>query len=140
MSVTIMKHTWSPTVAEIGDRIMGLTMAEAAQLNSYLEEVHGIKAARTVIATEIQPDYVVDHGHVTPTHFDVILVGVSPSQKIAAIRAIRQTTMLGLKEAKELVDGAPQVVKEQLSRQEAEDLAALLVSAGVKVTVRPAVS
>jgi large subunit ribosomal protein L7/L12 len=135
-----MNHTWSPTVAEIGDRIVGLTMAEAAQLYGYLEQVHGIKAARTVVTTEIQPDYVVDRGHVMPTHFDVILQGVDPSQKIAAIKAVRHATMFGLKEAKELVDGVPRVVKERLFRQEADDLAALLVSTGAKVTVRPALS
>ncbi len=136
-----MKRDWSPTVVEIGDRIVSLTMAEAAQLNGYLDEVHGIKALRsTVVAIGPQPDYVVDRGHVTPTQFDVVLVNIDPSQKIAAIKAVRQATMLGLKEAKELVDGAPRIVKERLSRQDAEDLQTLLASAGAKVTVRPAVS
>jgi large subunit ribosomal protein L7/L12 len=136
-----MQHDWSPTVVEIGDRIVSLTMAEAAQLNSYLDEVHGIRAVQsTIVSIGTQPDYVVDRGHVTPTQFDVVLVNIDPSHKIAAIKAVRQATMLGLKEAKELVDGAPRVVKERLSRQDAEDLEAILASAGAKATIRPTVS
>jgi len=135
-----MSHpTWLPTVADLGDRLATLTLAEAAQLSCYLEQVHGVMARRasTIEAHDVQPDVLVDHGHVVPLAFDVVLEAVDPARRIAAIKALREATGLGLKEAKELADATPHVVKAGLPRAEAEAIRATLEVAGGTVSLRP---
>jgi large subunit ribosomal protein L7/L12 len=128
-------HT--PEIAAIGDRIVALTSASAAQLNRYLKAAYGIESVcASVIADDVQPDVVIEDGQVVPVEFDVVLEAVEPARKIAAIKAVRQATAYGLKEAKELVEGTPRIVAERLTRAAADELMAILTSAGCKAVVR----
>jgi len=127
---------WTPAIVEIGDRIVGLSVAQAAHLSEYLEEVHGIKAdASPVILPPPKPDLVVPPPE--PTEFGVFLDGFAVVKKIAVIKAVREQTALGLKEAKSLVEAAPTVVKDKLPKADAEKLKAQLEAAGAKASLKP---
>src|ERR1700722_8756919 len=99
-------RTWTPEIVEIGDQIVGLSVACAAELVQYLEKVHGVKAfALPVLPPVPDPDQKVTPPPV-PTAFDVMLDGFDPTKKIAVIKVVREKTALGLKEAKDLVEAA----------------------------------
>jgi large subunit ribosomal protein L7/L12 len=122
-------------VKTVGDRIAGLTVAQAAGLSAYLKEAYGIEAARGVavqVREEVPPVPVpVD----VPSVVDVVLVNAG-EKKIQVIRVVRQHMGLGLKEAKDLVDGAPKVVKGGVDRAEAEKIRAELVAQGATVELK----
>ena len=106
----------------IADQIQGLTLLEAAQLVKLLEEKLGVSAAAAAPAEE-------------KTEFTVVLKEVG-ANKINVIKAVREVTSLGLKEAKELVDGAPKNVKEGVSKEEAETIKKKFTDAGAVVEVK----
>jgi large subunit ribosomal protein L7/L12 len=135
--VAVSIRTWTPEIIEIGDRIVTLTVAEATMLSEYLEEVHGIKAdASPVVLPPPKPDLIVPPPE--PTEFNVVLDSFEAAKKIGVIKAVRETTSLGLKDARDLVDAVPKAVKERLSKDDAEKLKAQLEAAGAKVTIKPA--
>lgn len=114
---------------ELGDKIVGLTLLEAKKLADYLKDVHGIEpAGGAVIAAGP-----VGGGEVAAveeqTEFDVVLTGFGDN-KIAVIKVVRSATGLGLKEAKELVEGAPKPLKEGVSKEDAEKLKEEVEGAG----------
>ena len=121
----------------IADQIQGLTLLEAAHLVKLLEERLGVSAAAAA------PVAVAAVGGAAPaaeaaeeqTEFSVILTGAGTS-KINVIKAVREVTSLGLKEAKDLVDNAPKPVKENVSKQEAEDLKKKFTDAGATVEIK----
>jgi large subunit ribosomal protein L7/L12 len=128
---------WTPEIVAIGERIIGLTVAQAEMLSAYLEEVHGLRAdALPVAPPPPEPDVIVPPP--PPTAFDVVLDSFETARKIGVIKAVRDNTGLGLKDARDLVDAVPKTVKEGVTKAEAEKLEAQLEAAGAKVTVKPA--
>jgi len=129
-------RTWTPDIVEIGQRISSLTVAEATMLSDYLEEVHGIKAdALPALPPLPKPDHIVPAP--VPTEFDVVLERFEAARKIGVIRAVRDSTGLGLKDARDMVEGLPKAVRLRLPRAEADKLKAQLEAAGANVTVKP---
>ncbi len=120
----------------IADQIQGLTLLEASQLVKLLEERLGVSAAAaTVAAAPAAGAAAAAPAAEEKTEFTVILTGAG-ANKINVIKAVREVTSLGLKEAKDLVDGAPKPVKEGVSKEEAEAIRKKFVDAGATVEVK----
>ena len=121
----------------IADQIQGLTLLEASQLVKLLEEKLGVSAAAATVAAA--PAAGGAAAAAAPaeekTEFTVVLTGAG-ANKINVIKAVREVTSLGLKEAKDLVDGAPKTVKEGVSKEEAETIKKKFVDAGASVEVK----
>ncbi|MEO0530074.1 MAG: 50S ribosomal protein L7/L12 [Planctomycetota bacterium] len=129
---------FSDATKDMGDKIVGLTLKEAKELSDYLKEVHGIEPASGGGAVMVAgpADGGGDGGGAAEqTEFDVSLDEFG-SNKIAVIKVVRTATGLGLKEAKEAVEGAPTKLKEGVSKEEAEKLKADLEEAGAKVSIK----
>jgi len=121
-------------IAKLGDELLGLTILEAKELNDYLEE-RGIKAAAAVAVAGPAAGGDAGGGE-AQTEFDVILVS-GGEKKIGVIKVVREVVSgLGLKEAKELVDGAPKPIKEGVSKDEAEELKKKFEEAGATVEIK----
>jgi len=121
---------------QIVEQLSGLTVIEAAQLSKKLEEKWGVSAAAPVAAAAAPAA----GGAAAPaaeakTTFDVVLKEAG-ANKIGVIKEVRAMTSLGLKEAKDLVEGAPKTVKEGVSKEEAEELKKKLETAGAKVELK----
>ncbi|MCA9050269.1 MAG: 50S ribosomal protein L7/L12 [Planctomycetaceae bacterium] len=115
---------------ELGDKIVGLTLLEAKKVVDYLKEVHGIEpAGGGAVVMAAAPSGDDAPAAEVQTEFDVILTG-DGGNKIPVIKVVRAATGLGLKEAKELVDGAPKPVKTGLSKEDADKLKAEIEGAG----------
>lgn len=123
--------------AEIVEAIGNLTVLELAELIKALEEKFGVTAAApvAVAAAPVAAAAPAAAPEEEQTEFDVILKAVGPN-KIQVIKVVRELTGLGLKEAKDLVDGAPKPVKEKVSKQEAESVRAKLQEVGAEVEIR----
>lgn len=123
--------------AEIVEAIGNLTVLELAELVKALEEKFGVTAAApvAVAATPAVAAAPAAAPEEEQTEFDVILKAVGPN-KIQVIKVVRELTGLGLKEAKDLVDGAPKPVKEKVSKQEAESVKAKLQEVGAEVEIK----
>ena len=129
--------TFEAKITDIGDKIAGLTLKEAVDLADYMKEKYGIEPAAggAVMmaaggggggaAAEVEEK----------TEFDVILENAG-ANKIQTIKAVREATGLGLKEAKDLVDGAPKAVKEAVAKADAEAAVKKLVEAGAKAEMK----
>lgn len=120
----------------IVDQISALTLGEASELKKALEEKFGVTAAAPMMMGGMMPAA----GGAAPaaeekTEFDVVLADGGAS-KINVIKAVREATGLGLKEAKDLVDGAPKTVKEAMPKADAESLKKKLEEAGAKVELK----
>ena len=118
--------------AEIIEVIKGLTVLELNDLVKACEEEFGVSAAAGVVVAAAGAE---GGAAEEKTEFDVELTEVGGA-KVKVIKAVREVTGLGLKEAKELVDGAPKVIKEGASKAEAEDIKAKLEEQGAKVTLK----
>jgi large subunit ribosomal protein L7/L12 len=123
----------------LGDQLAGLTLKQAVELAGYLEEKHGIKAAAAAVAVGGGGG---GGGAAAPaaaeeakTTFDVVLKA-GGDKKIQVIKVVRAATGLGLKEAKDLVEGAPKTVKEALSKEDAEKLKKELEEQGATVELK----
>ena len=120
---------------ELGDKIAGLTLLQAKQVVSYLKDVHGIEpAAGGAVMMAAGPGAAAAPVE-EKTEFDVILVAHGDN-KINVIKVVRSATSLGLKEAKDLVEGAPKPVKTGLPKADADKLKAELEAAGAKVEIK----
>jgi len=121
----------------IADQIQGLTLLEASQLVKLLEEKLGVSAAAAAVAAA--PAGGVSAAAAAPaeekTEFAVVLTAAG-ANKINVIKVVREVTSLGLKEAKDLVDGAPKTVKEGVNKEEAETIKKKFVDAGASVEVK----
>ena len=127
-------------ITELGDKIAALTITKAVQLKEYLKERYKIEpAAGGVVMAgpggpggpgpEAKPE--------EKTEFTVVLEGLAdPAKKINVIKVVREITNLGLKEAKELVEGAPKPVKENVAKDEANALKKKLEEGGAKVSLK----
>ena len=120
----------------IADQIQGLTLLEASQLVKMLEEKLGVSAAAAApVAVAGGAAAAAAPAVEEKTEFNVILTGAG-ANKINVIKAVREVTSLGLKEAKDLVDGAPKTVKEGVSKDEAATIKKKFEEAGAKVEVK----
>jgi large subunit ribosomal protein L7/L12 len=124
---------WNADIKEIGDKIVGLTLMQAKELGDYLKEEHGIEPAAggaVMMAGPAAGGEEVEE----KSSFDVILKEIG-EKKIQVIKEVRAITGLGLKEAKGLVDTAPQPVKDGLSKEDAEEIRTQLEAAGATVGI-----
>jgi large subunit ribosomal protein L7/L12 len=121
-------------VAELVEKIEKLTLLEAVELKKALEEKFGVSAAAPVMMAAAAPAGGAPAAE-AQTEFGVELTD-GGAQKINVIKVVREATGLGLKEAKDLVDGAPKVVKEGLSKADADALKKKLEEAGAKVALK----
>jgi large subunit ribosomal protein L7/L12 len=122
-------------VAEIVEKIEKLTLVEAAELKKALEEKFGVTASAPMMFAGAAPAAAAAPAAEEKTEFTVELKNAG-AQKINVIKVVRAATGLGLKEAKDLVDGAPKVVKEGLNKEEAEKLKKELEEAGGAVELK----
>ena len=122
-------------LAKIVEDLSALTVLEAAELSKLLEEKWGVSAAAPVAVAAAGGAAAPAAAEEEKTEFDVILVDAG-ANKINVIKEVRAITGLGLKEAKDLVEGAPKAVKEAVSKGEAADLKKKLEDAGAKVDVK----
>jgi len=122
-------------IKKLGDQIAGLTLKQAVELGEYLKTEHGIEpaAGAAVVAAPAGAGEGAAEAE-EKTSFDVILKAIG-EKKIQVIKAVRAVTNLGLKEAKDLVEGAPKPVKEGVTKEEAEEVAKQLTEAGATAEV-----
>src|SRR5438270_14061963 len=131
-------RSWSTEITDLGDKIANLKVSQAVELGNYLEEKYGIKAAAGGVMVAAGPATAVEAPKVEEkTEFTVTLDGLAdPAKKINVIKVVREITNLGLKEAKDLVEGAPKAVKENISKDEAEAIKKKLEDGGAKVSLK----
>nr|WP_320412045.1 50S ribosomal protein L7/L12 [Candidatus Neptunochlamydia vexilliferae] len=122
---------------QIADTLSGLSVLQLSKLSKHLQEVWDVKPAAGAPVMMAAPA-AGDAGAAAEeaTDFQVILEEVPTDKKIASIKLVREATGLGLKEAKELVEGAPKPVKESAPKAEAEELKKKFTEAGAKVTLK----
>jgi len=120
---------------ELGDKLAGLTLKQAVDLAAYLKESHGIEAAAGGAVMMQAGPAAPKEEEIQKTTFDVVLKAAG-EKKIQVIKVVRTATGLGLKEAKDLVEGAPKVVKENLQKDEAEKLKKELEDQGAAVELK----
>jgi large subunit ribosomal protein L7/L12 len=133
MSTATME--FADTTKKLGDQIMGLTLKEAKELSDYLKDVHGIEPAAGGAVMMAGPAGPAAEAPAAKTEFDVMLDGFGDN-KISVIKVVRQATGLGLKEAKDLVEGVPSKIKEGLSEADAKKLKTELEAAGASVSIK----
>jgi large subunit ribosomal protein L7/L12 len=119
----------------IADQIQGLTLLEASSLVKMLEEKLGVSAAAAAVAVAAPAGGGGGAAAEEKTEFTVVLKSAG-ANKINVIKAVREITSLGLKEAKDLVDGAPKTIKEGVTKDEAEAMKKKFVEAGAEVEVK----
>jgi large subunit ribosomal protein L7/L12 len=128
---------YSALSKDLGDKIVALTLKQAKELSDYLENVHGIKAAAGGAVMVAGPAAGAAAAPAeAKTEFDVVLESFAADKKIGVIKVVRGATGLGLKEAKDLVEGAPGKIKEGISKEDAEKLKKELEEAGGKVAIK----
>lgn len=124
-------------INEIVSAIENLTLIQASELVKALEEKFGVSAAAPVMAVAAGPAGPAAPAAEEKTEFDVVLTGFDAAKKVAIIKAVREVVSgLGLKEAKDLVEGAPKTIKEGASKEEAESIKKKLTEAGATVEVK----
>jgi large subunit ribosomal protein L7/L12 len=119
-------------IEKIAEELSSLTVIEAADLSKLLEEKWGVSAAAPAAAMAAPAAVAAEE---EKTEFDVVLASAG-DQKINVIKVVRAITSLGLKEAKDLVDGAPSTVKQAVSKADADKMKAELEEAGAKVEIK----
>ena len=128
--------TFDAKITKLGDEIAGLTLKEAVDLADYMKEAYSIEPAAGGAVMMAGPGAgAAEAADEEQIEFDVILETIG-DKKIQVIKAVREATSLGLKEAKELVDGAPNPVKEKISKEDADALKAKLEEAGATVSIK----
>ena len=116
------------------DQIKELTLLEASELVTMMEETFGVTAAAAAVAAATAAAAAPEAE--VKDEFDVILAGVDAAKKIGVIKVVREITQLGLKEAKDLVEAAPKPVKEGVNKGEAEEIKKKLTEAGATVELK----
>jgi len=123
-------------VKSLGDQLVELTVKEVNELASYLKETYGIEpAAAAVVAGPAAGSAAAGAAAAEKTNFDVVLKAAGPN-KLQIVKLVKELTGLGLKEAKDVVDGAPKTIKEGLPKDEAENLKKQLVEAGAEIELK----
>jgi len=128
---------WSSDVKDLGDKIMALTLLRAQELGDYLKDVYGVEAAAApmMVAGPAAAGAAAPAAEAEKEDFTVVLTG-SGDKKIQVIKVVREITGLGLKEAKDLVDGAPKNVKEDVPKAQAEEMKKKIEEAGGTVELK----
>jgi len=128
---------WSSEIKDIGDKIMTLTLMKAQELGDYLKDVYGVEAsaAPMMVAGPAAAGGAAAAAEPEKEDFAVVLTG-SGDKKIQVIKVVRELTGLGLKEAKDLVDGAPKTVKEDVPKAQAEEMKKKIEDAGGTVELK----
>ncbi|MDK2801938.1 MAG: 50S ribosomal protein L7/L12 [Oscillospiraceae bacterium] len=121
----------SEKVLQLIEDVKTLTVLELSEMVKALEEEFGVSAAAPVAAAAAAPVAAAEE----KTEFDVVLISAGDS-KMNVIKAVKEATGLGLKEAKEIVDGAPKTLKEAVSKSDADELKGKLEAAGAKVELK----
>ncbi len=141
-SITMSEETavaevkeFEKNIVELGDNIAGLTLKQAVDLKDYMKETYDIEPAAGGAVMMAGPAAGGDAAEEEQTEFDVILVNCG-DKKIQVIKAVREATGLGLKEAKAVVDGAPAPIKEKISKDDADALKTLLEDVGGVVEIK----
>ena len=122
-------------VKALAEELVNLTVKDVQELAKVLKEEYGIEPAAAAVAVAGPAAAAADSAPAEQTEFDVILTSAGQA-KLQVIKVVKEALGLGLKEAKELVDGAPKAVKEKVSKAEAEQLKATLEEAGAEVEVK----
>ncbi|HAA08783.1 MAG: 50S ribosomal protein L7/L12 [Syntrophomonadaceae bacterium] len=122
-------------VQEVIDIVKGLTVLELSELVKALEEEFGVSAAAPVAVAAAAAPAAAPEAAEEKTEFDVILTSAG-EKKVNVIKAVREITGLGLKESKDLVDGAPKPIKEKVNKEEADSIKAKIEEAGGSVEVK----
>jgi large subunit ribosomal protein L7/L12 len=138
MATDVQEREFSKSAKELGDKIVGLTLKEAKELSDYLDEVHGIKPAAGGGAIMMAAPSGEGGGAAAAeeqSEFAVVLEAFG-DKKIGVIKVVRAITNLGLKEAKDLVEGVPSKVKEGVSKEEAAKIKKELEEAGATVSIK----
>jgi large subunit ribosomal protein L7/L12 len=125
----------APEIKELGDKLSQLTLKQAVDLANYLKEAHGIEPAAAGAMMMAGPAAAAAAPVEEKTTFDVILKDAG-EKKIQVIKAVRALTNLGLKEAKDLVEGAPKAVKTGVSKEDAAEAKKQLEESGAQVEVK----
>jgi large subunit ribosomal protein L7/L12 len=126
----------SAATDEILEKLKSLSLLEASELVSQIEETFGVSAAASAGVVMAAPGAAAGEAVEEKTEFDVILEDVPKESKIAILKVVRTITGLGLKEAKEMVESTPKALKEGVTKEDAEETKAKLEEAGAKVTVK----
>lgn len=121
---------------QLEESLSQLSVLEMSELKTRLENRWGVKAAAAAVAVAAAPAGAAAPAAAESTDFQVTLAEAPADKKIAVIKVVREVTGLGLKEAKDLVDTAPKVLKETAPKAEAEDIKKKLEAAGAKVTLK----
>ncbi len=124
------------TNEELVNAIAELTVLELSELVKAIEEKFGVKAAAPAVAVAAAPAAAGAAAAEEKDEFNVMLTAVDAAKKIAVIKVVREITGLGLKEAKDLVEGAPKAVKENVAKAEAEELKKKITEAGGTVELK----
>ena len=122
-------------VKVLAEELVNLTVKEVNELATILKEEYGIEPAAAAVAVAAAPAAAGEAAAAEKTSFDVILKTAGQA-KWQVVKAVKEITGLGLKEAKDIVDGAPKAVKEGVSKEEAESIKAALEEAGAEVEVK----
>ncbi len=122
-------------VKSLGDQLVELTVKEVNELASYLKETHGIEPAAAAVVAGPAAGAAGAAAVAEKTNFDVVLKAAGPN-KLQIVKLVKELTGLGLKEAKDVVDGAPKTIKEGLPKDEAENLKKTLVEAGAEIELK----
>ena len=122
-------------VKVLAEELVNLTVKEVNELAAILKEEYGIEPAAAAVAVAAAPAAAGEAAAAEKTSFDVILKTAGQA-KLQGVKAVKEITGLGLKEAKDIVDGAPKAVKEGVSKEEAESIKAALEEAGAEVEVK----
>lgn len=126
---------FSAETSELADKLVSLTVKDAQSLVDCLKEKHGIEPAGGGVMMGVAPGEAAEEAEEEQTSFDVLLASFG-DKKIQVIKVVRSATGLGLKEAKSLVDEAPKVIKEGVSKDDAEALKKELEEAGAAVEIK----
>ena len=126
----------SAATDEILEKLKSLSLLEASELVSQIEETFGVSAAASAGVVMAAPGAGPAEAEEEKTEFDVVLEEVPKDKKIAILKVVRTITGLGLKEAKEMVESTPKALKEGVPKEDAEETKAKLEEAGAKVTVK----
>src|SRR3990172_4718681 len=130
---TAVATEFDASTKDLGDKIVGLTLLQAKQLSDYLKDVHGIEpAAGGAVMMAAGP---AAEAAAEKTEFDLVLTGFGDN-KIAVIKVVRGATGLGLKEAKDLVEGVPKPVKQGIPKEEAAKLKTEIEASGGKCEIK----
>ena len=122
-------------IKALAEQLVGLTVKEVNELAQVLEEEYGIKPAAAAVAVAAAPGAAGAPSEEEKTEFNVVLAEVGPN-KLKVVKVVKEACGLGLKEAKELVDGAPSTLKENVSKDEAENLKKTIEAEGAKIELK----